>query len=659
MAADEREPLLSEKRRMTEEELSENIDTSVGTGLDDHIGLATERPSRVARWLSIAKACTLVVAVFSAVYFLVCGIWAGSDVPSGGPQIPIGGSPKSTSNYTCVPGLECWPTSGEWSTFNQSIGGNLRVTIPWAASCYAGLSGSRECQDVGKEYMDGVERTNQYGSMEFLNWETCGESSCFLNSFAPSSPVSGHCSLGRLSTYYVEAHTAEDISKSLDFVRQHGIRVSIKNTGHDYFGRSSAANSLAIWTHDMKDTKYHQVFQPKGCSTQYKNVGEIGAGIQAHEAWKFFEPLDMLVTVGAIGSVGIAGGFGQGGGHGPLGPTYGLMVDQAIEFDVVTTDGQFHTINECNDPDLFWAMRGGGGGTYAVLISYKFQLHPAVPINVYSFQASFPSPGNGPLDITESKAHKDIIRALARNQTLFAEHGVAGYNFILPDHMVSLQILPSTDTAAIKTLTSQWSNFLTSYPGLNVTESKYYTFDKFSEWHKFTQTPAVARNGPVGVGISESGRFLPKSLFQTDADIEKIVDAVVTAMQFSFTNRGGGSAQLYATGPFNQPDNSRTGVNPAWRTAMWEVIMGGIWTSNTPINVRTQIQNTISAAIQPFKALTPGGSCYVNEGDWMEENWQQTFFGSNYDRLLQIKQRYDPTGLLNCWKCVGWTGYDE
>ncbi|KAF1994916.1 FAD-binding domain-containing protein [Amniculicola lignicola CBS 123094] len=562
-------------------------------------------------------------------------------------------------NYTCLPSQPCWPSTNQWITFNQSISGNLKLTVPWAAPCYnpAGMA-SQECQAIGENYMDGVGRTAQYGSMEFLDWETCGESNCFLNSFQPSSPVSGQCSLGRLSTYHVEAHSPDDISKALNFSREHGIRVSIKNSGHDYFGRSSAANSLAIWTHKMKDLKYHGLFRPKCSKTQYTNIGEIGAGVQAQEAWEFFEQLDMLVTVGAVGSVGLAGGFGQGGGHGPLGPSYGLMVDQAVEFDVVTADGQARTINECSDPELFWAMRGGGGGTYAILTSYKFQLHPAVPMNVYGFQAEFPMP-EGDLDITESKVHRDIIRALARNQTLFANNGVAGYNFLLPDHMVSIQVLPSANTDALEKITTEWHDFLTNYPGLNITENTYYTFNKFSDWHKYTEKPSIARNGPVGVGIAESGRFIPKRLFNKPADIENLVNAVVDAMQFSYTNRGGGSAQLYATGPHNHPDNSKTGVNPGWRDTMWEVIMGGFWTRNTPAAVRTQIQNTISASIQPFKALTPGGGCYMNEGDWLEENWQQTFFGSNYDKLLAVKNKYDPTGLFNCWKCVGWSGYED
>ena len=563
----------------------------------------------------------------------------------------------AASRYTCIPGQSCWPSLSEWSTFNNSISGNLRSTVPWAAPCYSNAS-SEACQKVGSDYLNSVARTSRYGAMEFLDWESCGQSQCILSSFSPSSPTSGECTLGRMSSYHVEAHTADDISKTLRFVREHSIRISIKNTGHDYFGRSSAANSLGIWTHHMKETKYHKTFQPQGCPVRYENIGEIGAGIQAHDAWEFFEPLNMLVTVGAADSVGIAGGFGQGGGHGPLGPAYGLMVDQAVEFDIITADGELRTINECNDPDLFWAMRGGGGGNYAVLTSYKFQLYPAVPINVYSFQAKFPAP-EAKLDITESKVHRDIVRALASNQTLFSEHGIAGYNFLHPDHIVFLQVMPSANTSALKAITSQYHDFLTAHPGLEVIENTYHTFEKYSEWVAFTKAPVIAQNGLVGIGLSTSGRFIPKDLFESTRSIDSIVDAVVTAMQFSYTNRAGGSAQLYSTGPANHPDNSKTGVNPAWRDSLWHIVMVGIWTAETSVSVRRQVQNTVSAAIQPFKALTPGGGCYMNEGDWTEENWQHAFFGSNYDKLLSIKRKYDPTGLFNCWKCVGWNGYDE
>ncbi|KAH8725775.1 hypothetical protein GQ44DRAFT_680475 [Phaeosphaeriaceae sp. PMI808] len=613
---------------------------------------------RIGRWQTSRSAWRVLVILLcaSAFYgYYTFKEWKPSNTVD--QPVPSIHYPTPHSNYTCIPGDACWPSINEWSGFNQSINGNLKLTIPWAAPCYNN-STSDDCQHVAKSYGNGNARTTQYGSMEFLDWETCGQSHCFLDSKRPGSPVSGECSLGRLSTYHVEARMADEISKTLDFVREHGIRVSIKNTGHDYFGRSNAANSLAIWTHNMKEMKYHKSFQPQGCKTNYENIGEVGAGTQAQEAWTFFEPFGMLVTVGAVGSVGIAGGFGQGGGHGPLGPKYGLMVDQAVEFEVVTADGKIRTINECTDPDLFWAMRGGGGGNYAVLTSYKFQLHPAVPINVYSFQAKFPKP-DGNLDLTESKVHYDILTALALNQSLFLENGIAGYNFVHKDKICSLQIMPSADTEAIKKITSQWHDFLSNYPGLTIGDNKYYSFKTFSAWHTFTEIPEIAGNGPVGLGIMESGRFIPRELFASTEDIDQVVNAVLTAMQFSYTNKAGGTAQLYATGPANHPDNSKTGANPEWRKSLWHVIMGAGWTSTTTANERRQIQNTISASIQPFKALTPGGGCYMNEGDWLEENWRETFFGDNYGRLLEVKNKYDPTGLFNCWKCVGWTGYND
>ena len=178
------------------------------------------------------------------------------------PPSPDIAAPVPPSNYSCIPGQACWPSEDAWTAFNQSINGNLRSTVPWASACYTDPS-SKQCQRTRQGYMDGVARTAQYGAMEFLDWETCGQSHCYLDSLYPSSPTSGTCGLGRLSTYHVEAHTADDISRTLDFVRQRGIRISIKNTGHDYFGRSSAANSLGIWTHNMKDAKYHRTFQPQ------------------------------------------------------------------------------------------------------------------------------------------------------------------------------------------------------------------------------------------------------------------------------------------------------------------------------------------------------------------------------------------------------------
>lgn len=640
MSALERQPLLDEKIALNFEEQISNH------GLE-----YTERVGRRSIRDALRKAILLPLVCGLAVYgsYTLCKQHLRSNTQSSTQPI----AQSSTFNYTCVPGQPCWPSTEEWNAFNKSIDGRLKLTVPWASPCYLDSS-SEECQSIEKAYGDGASRSTHYGSTEFLDWERCGVSQCALNSFNTSDAVSGPCSLGRLSAYYVEARSASDISKTLEFVRKHDIRISIKNTGHDYFGRSTAPNSLAIWTHNMKNTKLHKTFQPKGCSTRYENIGEIGAGVQAQDAWEAFEPHGMLVTVGAAGSVGIAGGFGQAGGHGPLGPKYGLMVDQAVEFDVVTADGQVRTINECSDPDLFWAMRGGGGGSYAVLTSYKFQLHPAVPINVHYFEARFPAPKN----ISESEIHRKLLTGLASNQALFAKHGIAGYNFVLPSCVIFLQVMPSNDTEAIKNITSEWYDLITEIPGIKITENKYYSFKTFSQWHTFTERPALQKNGAVGLGFKGVGRFIPRDLFES-TNINKLVDAIVSTMQYSYSRGGAGFAQLYATGPDNFPDNGKTSVNPVWRNSLWEIVTGQFWTTATISNGLSPIQDMVSAMIEPLKALTPGGGCYLNEGDWAEKNWQETFFGVQYEKLLAVKKRYDPTGLFNCWKCVGWNGYNE
>lgn len=60
-----------------------------------------------------------------------------------------------------------------------------------------------------------------------------------------------------------------------------------------------------------------------------------------------------------------------------------------------------------------------------------------------------------------------------------------------------------------------------------------------------------------------------------------------------------------------------------------------------------------------LRDITPGGGCYFNEADYLEDDWQTAFFGQNYNTLLSIKDKYDPTTFFNCWKCVGWTGPSE
>lgn len=143
--------------------------------------------------------------------------------------------------------------------------------------------------------------------------------------------------------------------------KKHNIRLVVKSTGHDYIGRSNAPNSLSIWTHHMKDIKTHRSFRLKGCNTTIKKPAvTVGAGTQM---WDLYSALDRVnqTVVGGGGKTVSVGGYLTGAGHGLLAPTHGLGADQVIEMELVTPNGDIITANECQNEDIFWAMRGVSG----------------------------------------------------------------------------------------------------------------------------------------------------------------------------------------------------------------------------------------------------------------------------------------------------------
>ncbi|KAJ5604817.1 CAZyme family AA7 [Penicillium lagena] len=566
----------------------------------------------------------------------------------------------TSPGYNCKAGQSCWPSNKEWESFNSSLSGNLYRTIPFAASCYYSSQyyDPSACAVAEANYTTNQARTDVYGAATGLGWEACRSQTCALNAAHPSETLSDDCSLGRLSSLYVDAREAKHVATAVKFAQKHKLRVTIKNTGHDYFGRSTSPNTLAIWTHNMKTIKYHEAFTAHNCpASNGQFIGEIGAGAQASDVYTYFTKFNMDVTGGNEGSVGLAGGFGQGGGHGVFGPKYGLMVDNAVEFDVVTSDGQLRTINQCNDSELFWAMRGGGGGAFGILTSYRFQLHPAVKINVYQFEASFEAHGN---ETANYAALKQVLTQHATYQPLWSYNNVSGHAYYWPNKTEIYLVLPSNNETALKTLTRGFSSFLSNQPYVRVTKSTYTTYPKYTEFLQITNGIA-AEYTPGGIFGAVAGRLMPHSLFETDRKRNDLVDAVLQGVRLSnkLIPDDGSVTQVIMTTPVNHQNGNTTSANPAWRTALWHVLMTGGWSEELGVSTETALLEKWLDTIEPLKFLTPGGGCYLNEGHYLEPEWQETFFGSNYPELHRIKEKYDPTHFFDCWKCVGWEGPSE
>jgi len=134
--------------------------------------------------------------------------------------------------------------------------------------------------------------------------------------------------------------------------------VICRNTGHDFNGRSTGAGSLSVWTHFLKDFEY----LPEYTQGEYSGrAGRVGVGVETWEAYQLMDRYNITMVVAGAGTVGTFGGWTAGGGHSVLSSTYGFGADQPLALEVITADGRFVTASPTSHPDLYFALRGGGG----------------------------------------------------------------------------------------------------------------------------------------------------------------------------------------------------------------------------------------------------------------------------------------------------------
>src|SRR5262249_16830492 len=179
------------------------------------------------------------------------------------------------------------------------------------------------------------------------------------------------------SAYAVAARNANDIAAAVNFAREHNLRLAIKGGGHSYQGTSNAPDSLLIWTRHMHDIEMHDAFVPQACERTLAPTPAVtlGAGtiwMQAYDA--VTTKAGKYVQGGGCTTVGVAGLI-QSGGFGSFSKHYGTAAGSLLEAEVVTADGQIRIANACTHPDLFWAIKGGGGGSFGVVSRVTLRVH--------------------------------------------------------------------------------------------------------------------------------------------------------------------------------------------------------------------------------------------------------------------------------------------
>ncbi|KAG8717143.1 hypothetical protein FRC08_008133 [Ceratobasidium sp. 394] len=136
-----------------------------------------------------------------------------------------------------------------------------------------------------------------------------------------------------------------------------------------------APGTLSLWTHNIKYINYTTSFVPAQCSAQGVPALTYGAG-QDMESLFLFAETNITFIGESAKTVGAAGGWIMGGGHSILSNTCGLGVDRVLQFRIVIPDGWFLVANTCQNTDIFLALRGGGGGTFGVVIEVTSQVIP-------------------------------------------------------------------------------------------------------------------------------------------------------------------------------------------------------------------------------------------------------------------------------------------
>lgn len=179
------------------------------------------------------------------------------------------------------------------------------------------------------------------------------------------------------SLYAVAARDAADVSAAIDVARTHALRLVVKGGGHSYFGNSNAADSLLVWTRAMDEVQLHETFRGVDWPAHAEAVPavSIGAGALWGRVYRTVSAAGRYVQGGGCLTVGVAG-FVQGGGFGSLSKTFGTGAANLLEAEVVTADGRVRTVNQFREPDLFYALRGGGGGTFGVVTRLTLRTHP-------------------------------------------------------------------------------------------------------------------------------------------------------------------------------------------------------------------------------------------------------------------------------------------
>ncbi|KAL2825244.1 hypothetical protein BJY01DRAFT_256309 [Aspergillus pseudoustus] len=578
------------------------------------------------------------------------------------------GAATATAAASCKssPSDAIWPSLSEWTALNASIQGTLLRTTPAASSCYAGnpFASTTNCTDVTDHW--------SYAAYHAV-WPESIDYSIFSNHSCLPPGVDGYvaergCTVGASPAYIVNATTEAQIATAMRWASGRNIRIVVKGTGHDMNGRSTGAYSLSIWTHNLNHFRYEPEWPIPGTENRTAApVAILGSGNNWGSAYTAVHSVNRIIVGGEDATVGL-GGLILNGGHGLLSSTYGLASDNVYQMTVITTDGRRLIANDAENQDLFWALRGAGGAQFGVVTEFVLKTH-LWPENVVTAGLSF-SAGTNTTEAGE--ASWDALVKVASLIPDIMDAGVTGTvmafpGLLAPNYLGSTAIAYPGAAATINLIApngtiADMNSTLTTLAAAITNGQAHGTVTVTLQAPKSQPYWSYIKPNPLnsqssGASSLISSRLLGRrELSDIDpADLHRYLSKILAGPE------GLGTMALFGLqggrGTAQAPPIRRGSAHPAWRSAYVHFMTYG-----APINASADASEALDTGVQWYEENVepvwrawagPGGGSYANEGNVFSSTWKEDFYGENYGRLLDVKQRYDPGDSFFSWGGVG------
>ena len=419
----------------------------------------------------------------------------------------------------------------------------------------------------------------------------------------------------------VQPDCTDDISKVVSYCAKNGVRLTTKSGGHSANGYSLNSEGIVIDLARMNDI-------------QFTSAGlEFEAGTRWIEAYDFIREMrdPRIVIGGGCPGVGVAG-FLLGGGYSFLSRSYGMGSDSILSVEIVTLDGQIVHLDETttnkDESSLFWGLRGGGGGNFGVVTKFGVSLHDVhTPLMVG--QIVFPF------------YRIDEILSVYDEWSLTLPNSMAVYGMLrnYPDPrnagrpMLGLRFTPIFNGDYAEGI-----RLLQPLLELGPIASEFYSMT-LPEWENFIGSATLVSGNSAYI---RSIAMEPHKLSAAVPVFKEYMGRAPSADTFIVWTHAGGEIANF------------NGAHSAFphRNAQVVVEVKSIWDSSRPELKRTNVE----WAYNFFNDLERFGcGSYLNYIDPLLTNWESKFYGKSYKRLLEIKKKWDPSGLFDFQQGIGST----